>query len=101
MGARPRAPADSDRVDVVEQQPVDLDGRNLAAGEADHQQPLKDNPAGRQSDPESRPTRTRSSIINVRPDCQYQPSTVNQPMARQRLRHQIRDRRCSVKHARW
>ena len=34
-----RAPADADDGDVVEQQPVDLDGRDLAGGEADDQQP--------------------------------------------------------------
>ena len=44
MRARPRPPADADRVDVVEQQPVHLDRRDLAAGEPDHQQPA----AGRQ-----------------------------------------------------
>src|SRR6266545_5963654 len=36
---RVRAPAHPDHVEVVEQQPVDLHGRDLAAGEADHQQP--------------------------------------------------------------
>ena len=38
-GEREGTPADADDVDVVEQQPVDLHRRDLARGEADHEQP--------------------------------------------------------------
>ena len=69
VGGRPCAPADADRVDVVEQQPVDLDGRDLAAGEADHQQP----PAGGQ-----RPQRIGEPVAADRVDDDVHAAAVGQ-----------------------
>jgi len=82
--------------------------QEVATTWADHRPPRRRPPrvplpprtelSGRQPPPRRNPAPPPET---VRPNCHDQPSTIKRPTARQGQRHQILDRRCSMKRTRW